>query len=215
MGWIEVGFGEIELVNAIEGVPFATEWFDNMKLYRRDDVPADTASFKLVRLTQREGWSGLNVHLIDEGGYPLVNVAACQGWFDGPVLAPGSEPKGGQPEDRPNAGHAGFTNENGDLGFGWGPGEQFKPWETQGPHWYWVMGQWTDVPCGFGWWFGTNHRTIEPTFQRVAPGGNPPGDQLDRIEGYVLALATQIEELRQDLGTVLCYGGALLKGDDE
>ncbi len=205
--WQEVGFDSVELVSLMEGDPFRMDWLKHMKLYR-PAVPDGAEWFKLVKLEQRDGWAGLNVHLIDEAGNPLANVAVCQGWQDGPHLGDGTEPMGGQPGAYPNQGQAGFTNDDGILGFGWGAGEQFRPWETGGAHWYWVMGQWSEVPCGFGWWFGTNHMTIEPTFQRVTTEEPPPPPddiiaRLERIETGVNTVLSRIEELQAALASGL------------
>ena len=174
--WEEVGFADVEL----EGVTrerFNEFWGVNMKRYVPTDMPKGAVYYKLVKLSWRDGWCGLNLKVIDMDGNPIEGEQVFQGWKDGGDLPPNVAPVGGQPGTYPNKGGGGFTNANGDHGWGWGEGEWFDPTEVEGPHWYWRGGEngdYSDVCCGHGWW--DEHEVLEPTYMRVIvdDGPTPP-----------------------------------------
>jgi hypothetical protein len=124
-----------------------------------------------------------------------------QGWKDGPVLQDGQAPPPAQPADYPNRGNAAAANESGVAEWVWGGGEGFDPAKTEGAHWYWcsVPGCYSDVVCGFGWRWGTEHWKLEPVFERVEPGEVPPPDEGDLAEA-VRDVAAAIRELAEAVG---------------
>ena len=182
--------------------------------------PEGATVYRLTELRQKIGPCGLVVHVQDEDGNPLEGIAVLQGWVDGSNLPDNAAPRMSetwwmQPDGKPNRGNGGFTNSNGDLGWGWGGGEQFDPDVKEGAHWYWVMpgdDRWyTDVPLGFGWLLGTDHDHLDITFTRtVSEGGGDDDDdgggevvidleaviaQLERIAGALEGLEASVGSL--------------------
>jgi len=165
--WESVGFEDVELVG-VTRERFDGFWGVNMKRFVPTGMQSGDVYYKLVGLSWREGWCGLNLMVIDENGNGIEGEQVFQGWRDGDILPSDVAPLGGQPSGYPNQGGGGFTNGNGVHGWGWGSGEWFDPTEKEGPHWYWRGGEngfWSDVVCGFGWW--DEHEVLEPTFMRV------------------------------------------------
>ena len=167
--------------------------------------PAGATVYRLTELRQKIGPCGQIVKVIDEDGTPIDGVAVLQGWADGADLPDDAAPMliegvHEQPDGKPNKGDGGFTNSDGLFGWGWGPGEQYMPDEQEGPHWYWVMDEYTDVPMGFGWLFGSDHDTLNITFTRtVADGDEPeppepePGD--DDVLAELQAIRAAVEKI--------------------
>ena len=198
MPWELATFDDVNL-NNMTREQFNSFWGVNMKLFKPLDMPAGSVYYKLVGLHWRDGWCGLTVHVIDDMGEGIEGEQVFQGWRDGSDLPPDTVPVGGQPAGYPHKGDGGFTNAEGDHGFGWGDGEWFDPRVTEGPHWYWRGGEngaYSDVVCGFGWW--DDHETIEPIFMRtiVEDGGNGGnGDAtLDDVVEQLKRIADALED---------------------
>ena len=185
--WTQDSFDGVNLVG-ITRADFNAVWAPHMQLWR-PQAPEGVEYFRLVELrfvadlaAARSGGvavpMGQHVYLQTEAGAPVPNCAVAQGWKDGPVLPPDSIPAEGDPRQYPNRGNVAFSNPSGVSEWIWGAGEGFDPITSEGPHWYWVpsgpSGLYTDVVYGFGWRWGTNHYHLEPVFERVTGGDEPP-----------------------------------------
>ncbi len=170
-------------------------------------IPQGQVGYRVAQLQQKIGPCGMMVKVVNEQfdptttdpeknkGTALEHIAVIQGWIGGQVLPADAAPRTGpdtweQPEGKPNKGGGGFTNDNGDFGWGWGPGEQVPPGE-EGPHWYWVMPgdyHWfSDVILNLGWVWGSDHDTLNIVFQRVAGTEPEPPEPPDDGDGDVAA----------------------------
>jgi len=171
--------------------------------------PEGATVYRLTELRQKIGPCGQIVKVIDEEGNPIEGVAVLQGWVDGvdlpddaaPMLVEGIHE---QPDGKPNKGDGGFTNSDGLFGWGWGPGEQYMPAEQEGAHWYWVMDEYTEVPMGFGWLFGSDHDTLNITFTKTVadtplppePPEPEPGDDLAEVLARLERIEAKVDEIR-------------------
>ena len=95
--------------------------------------------------------ASITVH-IDRDGSPAEGVAVMLHWPDAPMLPLELRDCG---LDR---GVWGYTNSNGDIGFGLGPGAYYTP-PGGGPHTVWAV----DGPCiaGLGMIAATNHEHVD------------------------------------------------------
>jgi hypothetical protein len=143
----------------------------------------DTAATTVVRVTNQDG-------------APLEGVQVAWYWPDAPA-DPHAGPQGGLPPQM-RAGRAviGFTNLNGDTGFGMGRGAYFFPSQGQiGPHAVWIYGQVTrsDVIFGLGMLGETNHDHYDLEFALVSDEASPPA-QPECPREEILAELARIEE---------------------
>jgi hypothetical protein len=142
----------------------------------------NTAATLVVRVTSREGT-------------PLEGVQVAWYWPDAPS-DPHAGPQGGlPPQTRPQRAVSGFTNINGDTGFGMGTGAYYFPSEGQiGPHATWVHGQMTrsDVVLGLGMLGATNHDHFDVEFAQVF-GEEPPPPPPDCPREEILAELARVE----------------------
>jgi len=96
---------------------------------------------------------------------------------------PGAPPIDANPKYHSNA-VGGFTNQNGDIGFGYSGGAVTGP--NGGPYDIWVSSDpptgtrfYSDMATRLGWWGGTDHLTPNPIFKAVKKSGDipPPSGQ--------------------------------------
>ena len=137
----------------------------------------------------------LVVRVTNKDGAPIEGLQVAWYWPDAPD-DPYAGPQGGlPPQMRPQRAVTGFTNINGDTGFGMGRGAYFFPSQGQiGPHATWIYGQATrsDVILGLGMLGQTNHDHYDVEFVSVTDEGTPPPPDFPREE--ILAELARVEE---------------------
>ncbi len=158
--------------------------------------------YKLSALREKiDTAATLVVRVMNQDGTPLEGVQVAWYWPDAPLDA-NCGPQGGiPPHMRPDRAVAGFTNLNGDTGFGMGRGAYYFPSQAQtGPHATWVYGRATrsDVITGLGMLGQTNHDHFDVEFVRVPREDSLPprpdypreeiGVELARIEAAIQAI---------------------------
>ena len=195
--WIEVPLADSDIIlEGISEADFLATYGAHMRFFVPANVPADAVEYRLTRLRlETKGWMAQHAYVERGGGAPDPGCTVIQGWVDGPKLQDSQAPIGGQPPGYVNHGNPAAANSSGVAEWTWGAGEGFDPITMEGAHWYWcsVPGCYTDVICGFGWRWGTEHWKMEPIFERVEPGEEPPdpGGDGDVAEA-ILELASQV-----------------------
>jgi hypothetical protein len=122
--------------------------------------------YRLFRLQDTEGPAAAIVNVVDPNGQPLEGVRVVRYWPDAPELPDWPEPVSKWFE----RGVHGPTNAEGNLGFGMGKGDYYRP-EDGGPCAIWVAdgaGP-SDLLGNHGMLHGTNHRHLN-LFYRLEPG---------------------------------------------
>ena len=193
MAWAEIDLDDVEL-EGISREDFDATYGAHMRLFVPDNLPVGAVHYDLTGL--RLDTSGMIVQhgfVKRSGGTPDPGCTIIEGWVDGPVLTDGAAPPPGQPPGYPNRGRYMTEKDPGTNEVGWGPGEGHAPEDTEGAHWYWISvpGCYSNVVCGFGWRWGTDHWHMEPIFTRVEPGDEPPPEDGDVAEA-ILTLAAQV-----------------------
>jgi hypothetical protein len=172
--------------NSLELVPFITSFFqlqsyfklDISTLYGGDIVEPGGLYFKLVGFYIRTGVAAFVPKVLDENGNPLAGIFVWANWPTADQLPQGTR----LVPDYSNNFNAvgGFTNANGDIGFGYGGGAVvggdggvYRIWPSADPEG--LPRQWADCGIKLGWFGGTDHLTANPIFQVVeVPGDGPP-----------------------------------------
>lgn len=124
------------------------------------------------------------VKTLADNGSPLPGVPVARYWPGAPDLPP----------DRrhwQNKGVVGWTNVDGDTGFGMGPGDYYNPPAQEGASWAWIAQADvnTEAVAGLGMLAGTNHSHMNAVFT-WDPGDEPPPPPDDDL----LAIARSIRD---------------------
>jgi len=119
--------------------------------------------------------NALIVKVLDASGRPVDMLKVAWYWPDAD-LDPNAAPTNGLPADvKPGRAVTGWTNLNGDTGFGMGRGAYYFPKEGQvGPHATWVYGANTDVVYHLGMLGQTNHDHFDVVLQQFVDDVLPP-----------------------------------------
>jgi len=138
-------------------------------------TPAATAALVAKTLTQ-------------DGG-PAAEVPVARYWPDAPILPPH------QAHWQPR-GVIGYTNVEGDTGFGMGNGDYYTPPLQEGASWMWVAQPdvASEAIAGLGMLAGTNHAHMNAVFQFDPGTPDPPPDELIDVVRRIEALVRQIAE---------------------
>jgi hypothetical protein len=151
--------------------------------------PNADSYFKVTELREKYGDSAFVVKVLREDGTPKTGKTVLFYWPDAPD-APGS----GWLEQ----GVGGTTNENGDVGFGMGPGAYYTP-PAGGPHKSWLFGEnVSEMVEGIGMIAATDHHHIDVTFQWVEgeePEPEPEDDDLTRLADAAERIAAALEKV--------------------
>ena len=124
-------------------------------------------------------------------GDPAAEVPVARYWPDAPILPPN------QAHWQPR-GVIGYTNVEGDTGFGMGNGDYYTPPLQEGASWIWIAQPdlASEAVAGLGMLAGTNHAHMNAVFQ-FDPGHEdppPPDEQLLDVALRIEALVRQIAE---------------------
>jgi len=189
LAYLRIRYGDFQIVDTgpSEGAPAfwvskLVERADGPVIWRKDNTPDATAS--------------LVVRIVDENGAPVSGVHVAFYWPDAP-----EDPAAGGLGRCVN----GWTGNNGDVGFGMGPGAFYWPSQNQiGPHAVWIYGQEVrgELVNGLGMVALTNHYhfDVEYTLVQNPGGGDPLPVDLEAIEDKarrIKRLSAQIVELVQ------------------
>jgi len=140
-----------------------------------NECPRDVDHWELVELHEKVSCAAtLTVYVIGER---IEKVPAAFYWDDAPDPAPGEW----KPRKKVQA-----TNEEGQTGFGMGPGAFYHPQLEHGPHSAWISQPIKGIPSdeldGIGMVGGTNHDHIDPTFEFIK-GEEQPEPEPEPGEG--------------------------------
>ena len=105
-----------------------------------------------------EGPTALVVRVETATGSPVEGIPVVFHWPDAPYLAPEQQACGLE------RGIVGYTNANGDVGFGMGGGAYYFP-PSGGPHTVWLALDGTDCLGGLGMLGGTNHIHLDSVWR--------------------------------------------------
>lgn len=156
-------------------VDMAWVWatFGDVTWTRTEPFPDAAYVFRLVALRGKCGPASLIVRIIDEVGNPIERYAVIRYWPGSPELPDFSDSTARQWTKH---GIVGKTNAQGDVGFGMGSGDYYWPAESTGASSVYVAD--FDGPGdfleGLGMLAGTDHCSLNSTFQRVPKDVTPP-----------------------------------------
>lgn len=149
------------------------------------ECPPGEQYYKLVGFYVRSGAAAFIPKVLGADGTPLANILVFASWPGAPAF---NLPDGGRPRpDYTNGGGgvAGFTNTDGDIGFGYSGdaivsydgttplGGPYLIWPAANPESTGVL-QYCDAAIKLGWIPETNHLTANPIFQVTTKAGDQP-----------------------------------------
>lgn len=139
-------------------------------------APDGALVWRLVGFYIRSGAAAFIPKFLLENGQPANNILVVHSWEGAPALPNDAVIT---PDYMGKRGVAGFTNTNGDIGFGYSGGMAYVG--KQGPGVVWPVcpthlpePKFADAAFGLGWFGGTDHTTVNPVFQLVRKGSAPP-----------------------------------------
>jgi hypothetical protein len=151
---------------------------------------ADYGAYRLVELREREGPAIYLATVRDEFGQPEQGAWIVRTWPGAPDL-----PDDKDVRQHGNTGIIGIANENGEHGFGGGPGDYYNPAAGPGPTTIWVGEGPSEAIAGLGFLPLTEHRRLDPVFRWVVnwepPEPEPPEPTPDLEEVRRLIMAAQ------------------------
>lgn len=163
------------------------------------EAPPGEEYFRLVGFYIRSGVAAFIPKVLDENGNPMANILVFAHWPDAPVLElPGGE------RPRPDyfndgRGVAGFTNADGDIGFGFSGGAVIGPdggvygiWPAAYPENTGIR-QHADCALKLGWHGATDHLVANPIFQIVTKSGDDPTPPPPSGGEHVLTQILQVD----------------------
>jgi hypothetical protein len=164
----------------VEGNLQGRDWLEEHYGLMTIQSPGDGPCYRVVELRERYADSAFIAQVRNSAGEPQQGVHVIFYWDSADSL-----PGVGWLEK----GVAGLTNQNGDVGFGMGPGAYHTP-PKQGPHKAWVSGQGaSEMLEGIGMIAATNHNHINAVWQWAEDEPEPdPEPEVD--------LAEVLEELK-------------------
>jgi len=141
-----------------------------------DIAPAGALAWRCVGFYLRTGAAVFIPKFTDQGGFSAEGVLVVHSWPGAPAL-PGNVSV--VPDYTSGKGVAGFTNANGDVGFGYSGGMVYVDKQGVGVIWplcptHLPEPKFADCAKGLGWFGGTDHLTVNPVFQLVRKGSAPP-----------------------------------------
>ena len=142
---------------------WVTEKYGNVEIHRDEDPLYQVVDF----IEKTDGQQNLGVYVSDDEGDPLRNVAVVLYFSTADPL----EDSGWM-----NAGHVGFTDESGYVGFPMGGGAYYFPQEGQeGPHAVWVHGiGMSEMVTGLGMLGQTPYHHVDVHFCLLPTEPTPP-----------------------------------------
>ena len=152
-------------------------------------TPDADAYYKVVEIREKHDDSAFIVKVLGRNGIPQPDIPVVFYWPDAPVL-----------EDAGWLGRGveGPTNENGDVGFGMGPGAYYTPPE-QGPHKAWIKGSgYSEMFEGAGMVMGTNHNHVDITLQWIENGEEPEPEPEGDIAAQLARIGDILERIEQN-----------------
>lgn len=160
---------------------------------RHAEVQPSEQAYRIIEIREAEGPSVQLVTVRSEAGNRQMGVGVARYWPDAPPLpfepASAWKPKG----------VVGYTNENGDVGFGLGRGDYITA-PGQGVTAVWVADPAvkSDLADKLGMIAGTNHRRLDFVFQLTVP--EAPGD--DDSAGAGTSLTERLAALEARVSTL-------------
>ena len=154
----------------------------------RIQSPGDEPCYRVVELREKHDESAFIVQVRMADGVPQQGVDVVFYWDSADLL-----PDAGWLEQ----GVIGPTNENGDVGFGMGPGAYYSPPE-QGPHKTWISGEGvSEMVEGIGMIAATNHNHFNVVYQWVEdePEPEPEPEDLSAIVEVLERIAVALEKV--------------------
>jgi hypothetical protein len=139
-------------------------------------VPTGAAVFRVAELREKVGPATLIAQCRLPDGSPIKNVPIVRYWPGAPTL-PTWEPP---PERWRDRGVSGRTNNEGNVGFGMGNGDYYRPDSQEGASAIWCGKPSThsDLVSGLGMLVATNHAHIDTIFELAeGPPGPEPGPE--------------------------------------
>jgi len=166
--WLKENYGDIAIYPKGPGVGFRCVLLQEVK----DESTQRISASPMASTT-------LIVKVLDASGRPVDMMKVAWYWPDAD-LDSSAAPTNGLPADvRPGRAVTGWTNLNGDTGFGMGKGAYYWPYGDDpnrrvGPHATWVYGQNTDVVYHLGMLGHTNHDHFDVILQQFVDDVLPP-----------------------------------------
>jgi hypothetical protein len=141
----------------------------------RDATPTGDMYWSIIGFYIRTGTAAFIPKVLAANGNPVMPPGAFvfAHWPSAPALSPAPNP------NYHSNGVGGFTNTNGDVGFGYGGGAVIGG--NGGVYDIWVSADppqgtrfYSDMAIRLGWFGGTDHLTANPIFQAIRKTGTPP-----------------------------------------
>lgn len=154
----------------------------------REDADLDKLAGRTleeIKRTSPQAAPTIIVKVLDAVGRP-VDLARVAWYWPDCREDPNAAPTNGLPAGvKQNRAEDGYTNLNGDTGFGMGRGAYYYP-PAIGPHAVWIYGQNSDVILGLGMIGETNHNHVNVTYRQTVeepptPPIDPPDDDDDGL----------------------------------
>jgi hypothetical protein len=156
--------------------------FGAVSLERAEEAEDQSHVYRIVKLHDTDGPAAMVVNVVDHDNKPLEGVQVVRYWPNAPKLPDWPRPTSLWHEE----GVFGPTNENGDIGFGMGGGENYTV-PNGGPCAVWVADEAgpSDLLSGLGMLDKTVHRHLDVTFrlEAVVEPTAQPTDREPAVDG--------------------------------
>ena len=168
-GWLQAKYGQVYA----QTLPGTGPCWRVFALVEDADYPGQKPATRPSWWPKPLAAAALVAKTLSEGGEPVVQVPVARYWPDAPLLPP--EQALWQPR-----GVIGYTNGQGDTGFGMGNGDYYTPPAQTGASWIWVAqpGIASEAVSGLGMLAGTNHSHMNVVFRYESGEPEPPEDDL-------------------------------------
>ena len=177
--WLKAKYGEVEVHSPQAGEPC----WRAFALCEDADYPGKKPGTRPSWWPKPEAAAALVAKALSEGGEPVADVPVARYWPDAPYLPPAQR-------HWKSRGVIGYTNGQGDTGFGMGEGDYYSPPEQGGVSWMWVAqsGMDSEAVSGLGMLAGTNHAHMNAVFRFDSGTQEPPPNE------ELLAVVRDIQE---------------------
>lgn len=160
-------------VKVVDRFGNAHDWAWVRNVYGEVSIaPTEGDGYKVVQLTEVEGWMGATCTVLNAGGGAVVGQQVAYMWPDGEAVE--------------------ITNGSGTAEHIMGPGEGY--WlPGPGPISWQVRGAASERISGLGWLNGTNHLHLQVLMQWNGGGEEPPPGEDGDVAEAILAVAAELK----------------------
>ena len=196
LDWLRAKYGNVEA----HTLPTTGPCWRVFALVEDADYPGHKPTARPSWWPKPAATAALVAKTLSADGDPAAEVPVARYWPDAPILPPA------QAHWQPR-GVIGYTNTQGDTGFGMGNGDYYTPPQQAGVSWIWVAqpdqapakyaGVASEAVSGLGMLAGTNHSHINVVFRYDSGHEEPPPD--DELIALLRIINANVARIAQEM----------------